>query len=185
MTLSDVASVSTVVSSVAVLASLVYLSLQLRQNSRHQKATIHHDRLAHTETYLATIFGDADLMSLQVRGQAADETLDDLQVNRFVFMQYANLLFYQEYFLLRVDGLLEEARYANAIGNLRLLAGEPGTRAAWKILKPIFAPAFANFLDQVMEEVQPAENPRFFAAPFRDAANDELARARGLSAANA
>jgi hypothetical protein len=178
VTLSDIASVANVVSSAAVLISLVYLSLQLRQGSRHQRATIHHDRLGHTEQYLAAVFGSPELMDLQVRGQAADRTLDDLQSNRFVFMQYANLLFYQEYFLLRQDGLLEEDRYTHNIGNLRLLAAEPGTRAAWRLLRPIFAPAFVAFLDRTMEETQPVENARFFAAAFKEAAAAELARAR-------
>jgi len=179
VTLSDIASVATVASSAAVLLSLVYLSLQFRQSSRHQRATIHHDRLAHTEQYLAAIFGRAELMELQARGQAADATLDDVQANRFVFMQYANLLFYEEYFLLRRDGLIEDARYTHSVSNLRLLAGEPGTRAAWRILRPIFAPAFVAFLDRLMEETRPVENPRFFAAAFKEAAAAELARTRG------
>jgi len=178
VTLSDIASLSSVVSAAAVLLSLVYLSLQLRQGSRHQMATIHHDRLAHTETYLATLFGNAELMDLQVRGQAADGSLDDLQANRFVFMQYGNLLFYQEYFLLHADGLLDKARYQHAIGNLRVLASEPGTRTAWKILRPLFAPAFASYLDRLMEEITPVENPHFFATSFRQAAAAELALAR-------
>jgi len=53
VSLSDIASVATVASSIAVLISLVYLSSQLRQGARHQMATIHHGRLGHTQAYIA------------------------------------------------------------------------------------------------------------------------------------
>src|SRR6185369_7999739 len=46
MTLSDLASIGSLVSGVAVLVSLVYLSLQIRQNARHSKALIQQGRAA-------------------------------------------------------------------------------------------------------------------------------------------
>src|SRR5262245_30352300 len=115
------------------------------------------------EAYLVALFGDAELMNLQVRGQAADSTLTDIEVNRFVFMQYANLLFYQEYFLMHADGMISADRYGHAVNNLRLLASEPGTRAAWKTLRIVFAPAFVAFMDKLVEETPVVINPDFFA----------------------
>jgi hypothetical protein len=109
-----------------VLVSLIYLSLQLRQGTRHQKASVHHDRLAHLEVYLASLFGDAELMNIQVRGQAADSTLSDTEVNRFVFMQYGNLLFYQEYFLLHSEGMIsaDQGSCAEGVGRSPGLSGD-------------------------------------------------------------
>ncbi|HUO88976.1 MAG TPA: hypothetical protein VMU08_07370, partial [Rhizomicrobium sp.] len=46
MTLSDLASLATLVSGIAVLVSLFYLSLQIRQNTRHSRALIHQGRAA-------------------------------------------------------------------------------------------------------------------------------------------
>ena len=180
VTLADFASIAGIVSSLAVLVSLVYLSLQLRQSARHQRASVHHDRLGQMESYLGAIFGDVELMSLQVRGQAADSTLTEIEANRFVFMQYANLLFYQEHFFLHLDGMIGEERYAHAVNNLRLLASEPGTRAAWRVLQAVFSPAFVTFMNKIIEETPAIANPAFFAKPFKDAARAELATARNL-----
>jgi hypothetical protein len=178
MTLTDVASMAAVASSVAVLASVLYLAMQLRQTARNQMATVHHDRLAHTQAYLAAIFSNPEMMDIQVRGQAADESLSTLQANQFVFSQYANLLFYEEYFFLHRDRMIDEARYAHTMDNLRLIAQEPGTRAAWRVLKVVFAPAFVAFFDDIVCNTAPVDNPDFFAASFKTLAAAELATAR-------
>jgi hypothetical protein len=44
MSLSDLASISNLVSSVAVLASLVYLAQQIRQNTKHTRTLIQQGR---------------------------------------------------------------------------------------------------------------------------------------------
>ncbi len=41
MTLSDIASIGSLISGVAVLVSLAYLALQVRQTERNQRASIH------------------------------------------------------------------------------------------------------------------------------------------------
>jgi hypothetical protein len=181
MTLTDIASIASVASSIAVLSSLVYLSLQLRQSARNQVATVHHDRLGHTQAYLTAIFSNPEMMDIQMRGQAADETMSTVQANQFVFSQYANLLFYEEYFFMRRDGMIDEARYLHTISNLRLIAQEPGTRAAWGVLKVVFTPAFVAFFDEVMRNTAPIDNPGFFAASFKALAAVELATARAAS----
>jgi hypothetical protein len=45
MSLSDLASIGTLVSSVAVFVSLIYLGLQMRQNAKHTRALIHQARI--------------------------------------------------------------------------------------------------------------------------------------------
>ena len=44
MSLSDLASIGSLVSGVAVLGSLIYLALQVRQTDRNQQAAIRHSR---------------------------------------------------------------------------------------------------------------------------------------------
>ena len=46
MTLSDLASLASIFSSLAVVASLIYVALQVQQNTKHTRATIHQGRIA-------------------------------------------------------------------------------------------------------------------------------------------
>ena len=63
MTLSDLASIGSLVSGAAVLGSLIYLALQVRQTDRNQMAAIRHSRvtravdvlMAHADPSLAAI----------------------------------------------------------------------------------------------------------------------------------
>ena len=60
MSLSDLASIGSFVSGIAVLASLIYLSLQVSQNTKHSRALIQQGRVTGITTNYLTM-ADADL----------------------------------------------------------------------------------------------------------------------------
>ena len=72
MSLSDLASIGSLVSGIAVLVSLVYISQQTKQNSKHTRALIHQGRIGQTSNYLALFAADASLAEVAGRGFAGD-----------------------------------------------------------------------------------------------------------------
>ncbi len=97
MTLSDLASIGSFVSALAVLVSLVYLALQMRQSARNQMATIHHERTALAQENILRVM-DAEMTEVWMRGQAGDEQLDDVQSRRYIYGVLASLWLFEEYF---------------------------------------------------------------------------------------
>lgn len=97
MSLSDLASIATLVSSFAVLVSLIYLALQTRQSARNQRATIQWGRLQERNAGIRNIT-QADCIDTYIRGSAGDTTLDDAQCVRYFTLAANELREYEELF---------------------------------------------------------------------------------------
>src|SRR5215469_17016584 len=86
MTLSDLASIGSFVSGIAVLVSLVYLAIQVRQNTRNlraQTAVSHYQMVAHLDEMVA----DPRYLDAFDKGTRGDRNL-----NRDEFLQFACLM---------------------------------------------------------------------------------------------
>ncbi|MHB8530764.1 MAG: hypothetical protein ACYC8V_14795 [Caulobacteraceae bacterium] len=123
MSLSDLASIGSFASGVAVLASLIYLALQVRQNTHAHRVTAHQDRLTFVRDFLARI---ADPF---MRGW---------------------LLGMAEIVWLRQRGVLDEDRFAGSMEALRGYLGFPGCRAVWPIIKPVMPVAFQSLVEKTI-----------------------------------
>src|SRR5215472_5949453 len=80
MSLSDLASLGSFVSGVAVLASLIYLTLQVRQAERYQKAMAQEARAARLSDLHLRF---ADLADVFAKGNGGDDDLSLTQLRQF------------------------------------------------------------------------------------------------------
>lgn len=166
MSLSDLANISNLVSGLAVLVSLVYLAQQIRQAARNQRAAIHNDRVGFLLQLLADTFSDRQVMDVCVRGLNADDTLDPIECNQFVHIQVCMFNFYQEYFLMFRDGMVDQSRFTHTMNNLKMDVTRPGTRASWNTIRPGFDPVFAAYVDDLVMQAPVVDNGNHFATPF-------------------
>ena len=166
MSLSDLTNIGGFVSSLAVLVSLVYLALQIRQSAKNQKAAIHNERNGHLLGLLAGSYADKQTKDVCVRGLNADTTLSPVECNQFEHVQLCFLNFCQEYFLMFRDGMIGKERYTHTMNNLKMDVTRPGTRATWKTIRGGFDPAFAAHVDGFVRETSPVDNGDNFATPF-------------------
>ena len=176
MSLSDLSSIGSLVSGVGVMISLIYLSLQIRQSSRNQQATIHHDRVARMQEWSASISSNRESMDCWIRGNAGDNTLDSNQTCRYGLLVFADMLLFQEYFHQRREGMLNAARYSTNLRILRSQCPELGFRAAWQTMIPLFEPRFVASVNQMMQEFPPTENADWFAPVFKSHVAAERAK---------
>ena len=152
MTLPDLASVGSIVSGVAVLASLIYLNQQIRQNTKHSRALIQQGRSLGSSNYLVQQALDPSLTDVVVRGDEGDPTLDRMQAARYMYVTIAFFFLVEDLFYQHQDGLIDEERNAGTTNVLRLRLQSPGFRAAWSTMRPQFGPVFMAFVDGLMEE---------------------------------
>jgi len=111
VTLSDLASIGSLVSGAAVLVSLVYLAQQIRQNTKHTRAQIQQGRIQRiTEQQLA--FAQADLSAawLAASGQeATPEAIRDRQFRQQCIILYVG---WDDTLAQYHDGLVSEEQFA-------------------------------------------------------------------------
>lgn len=155
MSLSDLASIGSLVSGIAVLISLVYLNLQTRQSSKHSQALIQQGRAGRTSELLIrwAEFEWTDGMEACLRG-SPDVNARDLR--RFISLIRAFFVNYEDSFLQHEEGLLEGEAFANVEAAVRAAMVGPGHRAAWKVVRHFFGVEFQNYIDKIIAETKVA-----------------------------
>lgn len=149
MSLTDLASVGTLVSGLAVLASLVFLNLQARQTARNQQSHMQHGRVEQMSGWLRYI-AEPEVAELMLKGNEGKLELVDF--TRYHSILWSILVIYENNFIQHRSGMLDDAQYEATLGSLKFQSSLPGFRANWMNTRYMFDAQFAAFLDDLIEK---------------------------------
>jgi len=155
MTLADLASIGSLVSSIAVLFSLVYLAQQTQQNSKHTRALIQQGRAMQAADMPLRSAENASLAEIRLRGDEGDKTLDRVQFSQYWLLRVSIFWMWEDQFHQHQDGLLDSARFAGTVEVMKLQFQLPGCRYVWKRAGIGFAPDFQAFVTDIMHQMRP------------------------------
>jgi hypothetical protein len=149
MSLSDLASLGSFVSGFAVLISLIYLSLQVRQTKRNQQIAIRHSRASRiVELQLA--LAAPGVAEAWLHGSGSPREITQTELSQFINLCRALFFHFEDSFYQREEGLLNDDAFETVVSGARLSARSPGWRAAWRIARPNFGGRFLAFMDGVV-----------------------------------
>ena len=151
MSLSDLASLGSFVSGVAVLASLVYLGIQTNQNIRHTRALIHQGSAARTTAIRLGVM-DRELVSAFLEGNGQVATEEAVRQLQFVLQCRTALDALEDHYLQNEARLVSAEQHARATEDFRWLFSLPGVRGYWNQVREIesrAAPGFGAFVDSL------------------------------------
>jgi hypothetical protein len=149
MSLSDLASLGSFVSGFAVLISLIYLALQVRQTKRNQQIAIRHSRASRiVELQLA--LADSAVAEAWLHGSGSPQEITQTELSQFINLCRALFFHFEDSFYQREEGLLNDDAFETVVAGARLSARSPGWRAAWKITRSNFGGRFLDFMDGVV-----------------------------------
>lgn len=160
MTLSDLSDLGSFVSAVAVVASLIFVGLQLRQNTKAVRATASQAHNANWQAMLSPILENADLAAIYRRGLADIANLTDDERVRFIIVIAGFFRTTESARLQWLHGQLEETHWINLERNMTEVANQPGCRSYWAIRRGWYAADFQAWFDAL---------PVYDAAPMYDA----------------
>ena len=152
MTLSDLASIGSFVSGIAVLVSLVYLSLQIRQNTKHSQALIQQGRAARISESALRLAELAESEGLERCFQGSAEVSNN-DVRRFLFLCRSIFISAEDSFFQNRQGLLDRAAFESFKSSLKSGMGSPGIATAWKMTREMYEPDFRDFMDRTMGDL--------------------------------
>ena len=156
MTLSDLASIGSFVSAIAVVISLVYLGSQVRQARSHQQAAIRAERA----TRLAMMNTAAEEPSIADAIMKGLRGADDLTATQYAqFTHFCRASFYnaEDTYFQHSQGLITDQAFASFIASVKGWAARaPGIRACWKQFRGLFVSEFAEWMDRTLAEVESA-----------------------------
>jgi hypothetical protein len=154
MSLVDLASIGSFVSGVAVLVSLVYVSVQVRQAKHHQQAAIRQGR-ADRIVNMCFAAGDPAVADAVARGYAGADDITETQLTQYHYICRGFFYHCEEEFFQHKEGLANDAYYASFLAGTRQMFCEPGLRVQWKLQRAAFVPEFAAVMDKLLAESQP------------------------------
>jgi hypothetical protein len=146
------AAIAEIIAAVAVIASLMYLAIQMRQNNELLRSESRQALVANDLTSLAANFSNADVFAKYVNGEemSAEDQLRlsfmftlDLRNREFEYFQYTN-------------GLLDEQAWL-AYRHVVLVNHSSGLGRAWwdEIGRGIVDPDFAALVDEMLIDAEP------------------------------
>jgi hypothetical protein len=154
MSLSDLASIGSFVSGIAVLVSLIYLSLQIRQNTKHSRALIQQGRAARICQTL-TDMAELDWTDGMDACFAGESNVSPKELRKFNFVARNYFVSAEDSFLQHQEGLMDHQVFDGFEGSMRAgLSASPGFRKAWKLSRMSYVPAFRDYIDKLAAEAK-------------------------------
>lgn len=152
MDLATLVNIASIVSSIAVLISLIYLALQIRQGALNQRAQMDRGSSQQVGEWLQFIAGP-DIAPLILRGHVCDPSLSASERQRYLWSMYPLFLHFEDSYFQRRAGMLGQGQYVSILGHLRSQCSTPGFRSIWRHIRTRFPGDFVEFVDNVMQEV--------------------------------
>jgi hypothetical protein len=165
--LSQLADIGELLGGIAVVASLIYLAIQIRQNTRTARAsTLHQNTDLWTNMWLR--LAEPNIARAYVSGMAGQHDIRPLQFTQFFFVCRAMFLaFENQYYQMRL-GVLDPEAYAGYERSIstQFLAFR-GFRFWWELNRSVFSPDFVDHVDAMIGDT-PESDPESLLRQWHD-----------------
>jgi len=157
MTWDAIGALGEVIGAAGVIASLLYLAVQVRASTRASavEAKLRSTRLL--SDYMDSLIHDPELNDLLRRGLADLQSLSETESNRFAQLTLKAFWFFSaQHFQFRI-GTLSESDWQETRSPLHLFLRSPGFRSWWvERGRASFGPEFREFIEAEMAELDAA-----------------------------
>lgn len=158
MTLEDWANIGEIVGAIGVVASLVYLAVQVRHNSEHIKentASLQGVSEAASEDgsrdVLITSITNPELIMIQRKGDSG-EALNEIESAQYTMMLRVTFNSHQTYFIQHARGLTGDEIWEYWVRMFRKLTKAPGVRRWWSKAGKDYDQNFQTYIDDLMTD---------------------------------
>ena len=150
MTIQDLGALGEFLGSIAVLATLVYLALQIRQSSINARAANTSSYTAMWLTFRLAIAQDEKLNSLFWRGLDDPESLSEEEVGRFDSLLSGVVQLIEQGYAFHSDGVAHPGQWEAIHARLLWLAGRPGFQNYWSRWQDVRNPVLQAEVDRII-----------------------------------
>ena len=149
-----VGAVGEIVGALAVVATLGYVAVQIRQNTHSMTTTVYESAMAGFIEHIRFVASDAELSSILRRGSTTPASLDEAELFRFTFIRHSVNHVYK-LFRLYERGVFPKREWQNAAAEAVRMLSMPGLADfeaknlyyadLWTVLDDIDAADFSSF----------------------------------------
>jgi hypothetical protein len=159
MTVEVVAALAEIVGAIAVVISLVYVGIQIRQNTISQNALMHQQLMDSQNEVNRNISSNPDVNALIEKATKDFDSLSNEEIRqlRFAYFGFFNIwhIAYQNFH----RGMLEKHVLEEwERGAAWMLSTDPAAKAVWDDLSAVYDPVFRTHINKLSENWHEAES---------------------------
>ena len=132
MTLEDLGNLGEFIGGLAVIATLIYLAVQIRQNSKLLRASVEQTTRSDSTAILNLMAASTENASVYHRGLTDSAVMSPEERTHFYLLLAANFYHFQQAYAAHQDGIQSEETWNTQWQALQFYASQPGVRTWWK-----------------------------------------------------
>ena len=155
MTLEQYAYLAEIIGVILVIASLIYVARQLRQNTEAVLSESANNLVQLTLHMGGEVATDREVAEYWVKGADNFDALDDVDKQRAIMFEYRAIQAWSHFFRLRQKGVMPDAQWDELVWFIKNFGGRrQDVREAWKVFKGGYPEAFRAFLRPYLESTE-------------------------------
>ena len=161
ITLEQLSSLAQIIGVVAIAASLIYLAVELRQNTKSLRLSAVHDISSLYASVMLTTGGDKDNADVWIRGLHEYDRLDRIEKARFLVFMGVSVRTLSDQFFQWQEGALDEDIWKGMRHVIDDFAQYEGFQAYWKLRSHQFSDSFREYVKRALERVAATSRPLY------------------------
>lgn len=151
MTLEQYAQFGEIIAAIAVIASLIYVAQQLHQNTDMMRVGNAQHFVDFNISLVGPIVANRELADLWVKGGSDFETLDPIDKQRIVMLEWQAIAGWHNFFNLRQKHLMSDEQWHEVVWVFEHIGQRQSVREAWKTFKSGYGKSFQEYMAQYLE----------------------------------
>jgi hypothetical protein len=148
MSLHELADIGQIIGGFAVVGSLIFVGLQIRQNTKSSRAATLQLNTDFWLNYMLTV-ADPKFRNIYAMGASGHDDLDQSQFGQFFLLCRASFMGLENQHYQYRYGLLDSGAYVGYQTTIReQVAAFPGIRAMWQLVRHAYGSHFVAFMDE-------------------------------------
>ena len=152
MTIAELGSLGELIGSIAVLVTLIYLAVQVRQNNLSTRIQSNHAINQKTSDFLKALYTNNEAYEVWIRGRSSFNKLDNSDAFRFEMIMYDAFGNFHEQWYQYKSGVTDENQFSRVLSMIRMYMSIRGIVEVWEHMNEHypFDQEFAEFIqDQI------------------------------------
>jgi hypothetical protein len=147
MSLEQASFLAQIISALAIIASLIFVGVQLHQTARAMRNSSSQAHSAIYSEVISTIIDNGEFASIWRRGLADPTSLDEDEWVRFVACASAQFRFFESSRVQWLRGQLDDEHWQNIQAQVNSFAAQPGIKKWWELRRAWHSGAFCRWFE--------------------------------------
>jgi hypothetical protein len=149
--LSELANIAEVIGAFAVVISLVYVGVQVTDNTRAMRSATASATSDAISSWYGDLGGNLQASTIMLNGISNPKSLSREEMAQFIYLVHGLLLQYQYAYYLSREQTLDPGLQQSLTYNLLGVREQPGFVLFWQQRREVFEPGFRAFVDDLIE----------------------------------